>query len=118
MVYVQRPIEQRSVAVRSFLLIVATLVGWEIEGVRGVIIATMAMIFMVAVAEAGMAIRDGRTLDPGLAVAVALSPVPFGRRRNRWRRWSHRSPRSAPAAGRRRGPSRPAWRGSSPCRRR
>jgi len=67
-IYVQRPIERRSVAVRPLLLIVATLVGWEIEGLRGVLIGTIVMIFMVAAAEVGMAIRDGRTVDPGLAV--------------------------------------------------
>ena len=75
-IYVQRRIEQRSVAVRSFLLVVATLIGWEVEGVRGVIIATVAVIFLVAAGEAGMDIRDGRAPDPGLAVAVALAPQP------------------------------------------
>jgi hypothetical protein len=45
--------------------------------VRGVIIATVAVIFVVAAGEAGMDIRDGRTPDPGLAVAVALSPAPL-----------------------------------------
>ena len=76
-IYVQRPIEQRSVAVRPLLLIVATLVGWEVEGIRGVLIGTVLMIFMVAAAEVGMAIRDGRTPDPGLAVVpVAAGEVP------------------------------------------
>jgi predicted PurR-regulated permease PerM len=77
-VYVQQRIERRSVAVRSLLLVVATLVGWEMEGVRGVIIATVAMIFAVAAVEAGQAIRDGSDPDPGLAVlpAAALDAVP------------------------------------------
>jgi predicted PurR-regulated permease PerM len=76
-VYVQRRIEQRSVAVRSLLLIVASLIGWEVEGVRGVVIATVATIFVVSVAEVGMAIRDGRAPDPGLAVGpVATTTEP------------------------------------------
>ncbi len=77
-IYVQQRIERRSVAVRSLLLVVATLVGWEVEGLRGVLIATVAMIFLVAVIEEGMAIRDGSQPDPGLAVlpAVALEADP------------------------------------------
>lgn len=67
-VYVQQRIERHSVAVRSLLLLVASLIGWEVEGVRGVVIATVATIFLVAAAEAGMAIRDGRMVDPGLEV--------------------------------------------------
>jgi predicted PurR-regulated permease PerM len=68
-VYVQQRIERRSVAVRSLLLIVASLIGWEVEGVRGIVIATVAMIFLVGAAEVGMAVRDGELPDPGLAVS-------------------------------------------------
>lgn len=78
-VYVQRRIEKGSVAVRSLLLVVASLIGWEVEGVRGVVIATVGTIFLVAAAEVGMAIRDGRSPDPGLAVGpvgAAADPVP------------------------------------------
>ena len=105
MVYVQRRIEQRSVAVRSFLLVVATLIGWEVEGVRGVIIATVAVIFLVAAGEVGMDIRDGRTPDPGLAVDVAPAALRVGGPRRR--RWSHRSRRPRCGDGSASGPISP-----------
>jgi predicted PurR-regulated permease PerM len=73
-VFVQRRIEARSVAVRSFLLVVAALIGWEVEGIRGILIAAVGVIFAVAAAEEGMAIRDGDQVDPGLAVAPVLAP--------------------------------------------
>lgn len=72
-VYVQQRIERGSVAVRSLLLIVASLIGWEVEGLRGLVIATVAMIFLVAVAEVGMAVRDGGLPDPGLVVGPAVA---------------------------------------------
>jgi predicted PurR-regulated permease PerM len=74
-VYVQQRIERRSVAVRSFLLIVASLIGWEVEGVRGILIATVLVIFLVAVAEQGIAIRDGNSLDPGTE-GLGVAPLP------------------------------------------
>jgi predicted PurR-regulated permease PerM len=64
-VFVQRRIEGWSVAVRSFVLVVATMLGWSLEGVRGVIIATVAVIFVMAAVEEGLAIRDGSKPDPG-----------------------------------------------------
>ena len=73
-VFVQRRIEARSVAVRSFLLVVASLIGWEVEGIRGILIAAVGVIFAVAAAEEGMDIRDGVQLDPGLAVAPVMAP--------------------------------------------
>jgi hypothetical protein len=39
--------------------------GWTLEGVRGVIIATVAVTFVMACVEEGLAIRDGRSSDPG-----------------------------------------------------
>ncbi|HEY6532908.1 MAG TPA: AI-2E family transporter [Acidimicrobiales bacterium] len=67
-VFVQRRIEAWSVAVRSFLLVVATMLGWSLEGVRGVIIATVAVIFVMAAIEEGLAIRDGTKPDPGSGI--------------------------------------------------
>ena len=64
-VFVQHRIDRWSVAVRSFLLVVATMLGWELEGVRGVIIATVAITFLIAAVDEGLAIRDGTTDDPG-----------------------------------------------------
>ncbi len=72
-VFVQRRIEARSVAVRSLLLVVGTLIGWELEGVRGVIIATVALTFVVAAVEEGLAIRDGDALDPGSVLSPAVA---------------------------------------------
>ncbi len=75
-IYVQQRIERHAVAVRSLLLIVASLIGWEVEGLRGVVIATVVTIFVVTVADVGMAMRDGRMPDPGLDVLpLAVVPV-------------------------------------------
>jgi predicted PurR-regulated permease PerM len=63
-VFVQHRLDQ-TVSVRSFLLVVATMFGWTLEGVRGVIIATVAVTFVMACVEEGLAIRDGRSSDPG-----------------------------------------------------
>lgn len=64
-VFVQRRIEARSVVVRPFLLVVATMLGWSLEGVRGVIIATVLVVFAMAAVDEGLAIREGTTPDPG-----------------------------------------------------
>jgi predicted PurR-regulated permease PerM len=69
-VLVQRRIERRSVAVRSLLLIVAVLLGWALEGVRGVVLATVAVTFVVAAVEESMRIRDGEVPDPASVVAT------------------------------------------------
>jgi predicted PurR-regulated permease PerM len=71
------------VAVRSFVLVVATMLGWSLEGVRGVLIATVAVIFVMAAVEEGLAIRDGSKPDPGSGLdgrlrrgVPASSPLP------------------------------------------
>jgi len=75
-VFVLRRIEGWSVTVRSFVLIVATMLGWSLEGVRGVLIATTAVVFVMAAIEEGLGIRDGKRPDP--AAGSGLGQVGFG----------------------------------------
>lgn len=80
-VFVQHRIDRSSVSVRSFLLVVATLLGWAVEGVRGVIIATVAITFVMAAIEEGLGIRDGTSDDPGSGLdgkarGATLVPAP------------------------------------------
>jgi predicted PurR-regulated permease PerM len=75
-VFVQRRIESWSVTVRSFVLIVAAMLGWSLEGVRGVLIATTGVVFVMAAIEEGLGIRDGKRPDP--AAGSGLGRVGLG----------------------------------------
>ena len=55
--------------------------GWAVEGVRGVIIATVAITFVMAAIEEGLGIRDGTSDDPGSGLdgkarGATLVPAP------------------------------------------
>jgi predicted PurR-regulated permease PerM len=64
--FVQPRVERRSVAVGSLTMLVFVVLGWAVEGTRGVLIGVAVAVFLVAVVDESLAIRDGEVPDPGV----------------------------------------------------
>jgi predicted PurR-regulated permease PerM len=79
-VLLQPRLERRSVAVGSLTMLVFVILGWAVEGTRGVLLGVAAAVFLVAVVDESLAIRDGEVPDPGAdgSGAPAVSPGEMG----------------------------------------
>lgn len=76
-VYVQRPLEARTVPVGSLALLVFAIVGWSLEGTWGMVLGVALAAFVAAAVDESLAIRDGLVADPGpidLGVLPPLTP--------------------------------------------
>jgi len=77
--FLQRRIEARSVAVGSLPLLVSAMLGWAVEGTRGLLLGVVAAVFLIAVVDESLAIRDGEVPDPGAGLASASVGSPKAR---------------------------------------
>lgn len=73
-VFLQPRIESHSVPVGALALLVATILGWALEGTWGIMLGYAVAAFVVAAVDQGLAIRDGEVPDPGLVPDVGPPP--------------------------------------------
>jgi predicted PurR-regulated permease PerM len=74
-VYVQIPLERRSVPVGSLALLVFAIIGWSLEGTWGLILGVAGSAFVAAAIDESLAIRDGEVADPGPLDLGFLPPL-------------------------------------------